>query len=68
MVKNLDEETGEQYKTVIIGGKKVKVPILFILPEVINSIFMTLLLKKNFCMIKFNLLCSTISNLYINVK
>ena len=33
MVKNLDEETGEQYKTVIIGGKKVKVPILFILPE-----------------------------------
>lgn len=33
MVKNLDEETGEQYKTIIIGGKKIKVPVLFVLPE-----------------------------------
>jgi len=33
MVKNLDEESGEQFKTIIIGGKKVKVPVLFVLPE-----------------------------------
>tara|TARA_R110002020_G_scaffold11474_1_gene43141 strand:+ start:5412 stop:8129 length:2718 start_codon:yes stop_codon:yes gene_type:complete len=32
MVKNLDDK-GEHYKTIKIGGKKVKVPILFVLPE-----------------------------------